>query len=633
MTDTGYDPAAAVTEAIKTMSPDQAVKMVRELCSQLGNDAETFHGNIWPDNIRLDWEGKAILGEPSDEPPNRREAEQVEYLSPEYFWDSEGSASADVYSLGMLLYAACSGGYLPFQPRDGELTPKGRSGALRKRMKGEPIEPPTGVTPMLAEVIRKALSYEPEDRFISAEEFLRALSETDEALPLSEVPVAAEQDGEPAEESFAAEEPCEPEQTEESGLSEAGAESAPLTEEDSEQWEMPPEPNEDGEAELAPDTKREEEPVLDELIEAELAFLDLPNAEDDTAEPPKQEAQTGPVYTVQKDFESDSSEPMAVPEANRKKKPSPLIPVLCIGAVVILAVSAVLLQGRHRNTEVAVSVNVPYTIEPTQSASVSEAAVVTPSLGDDEPADAGTESDAESVEQAQEAEEETDSEQVEGDTIDGMTVEPMDDYVRISDTGANLRTGPGTNYAVAASLPRGTELVRTGVVNGWSQVQYSGIEYYVASNLVVQVEHIEPEAVGETEVVGSVLVTADVNIRSGPGTDYDKVGEAKKGAMLNALGRSSDGKWYLISYNGVEGYVNRNFVRVQAYAEVTEQTGVLSITREVNIRSGPGTGYEILGVGHAGDTFTLTGVSDTGWYRIRFSGATAFLAADYAEIR
>ena len=295
---------------------------------------------------------------------------------------------------------------------------------------------------------------------------------------------------------------------------------------------------------------------MDELIEAELAFLDLPNAEDETAEPPKQEAQAGPVYTVQKDFESYTSEPTAVPEANRKKKPSPLIPVLCVGAVVVLAAAAVLLQGHSRKAEAVVSVNAPYTIEPTQSAAVPEAAEVTPSLGDDETTDTEIEFEGASAEQEEEATDDSED----SDTVDGMTVEPVNDYVQITDTGANLRTGPGTNYSVAASLPRGTELVRTGMVNGWSQVQYSGGEYYVASNLVVQVEHTEPEAAGETEVVGSILVTADVNIRSGPGTDYDKVGEAKKGAMLNALGRTSDGKWYLISYNGVEGYVNRNLI-------------------------------------------------------------------------
>ena len=92
MTETGYDPAAAITEMLKEMTPDQAVKMVRELCAQLGADAESFHGNIWPDNIRIDWDGKAVLGDPSEEPANRREAEQVEYLAPEFFWDNDGSA-------------------------------------------------------------------------------------------------------------------------------------------------------------------------------------------------------------------------------------------------------------------------------------------------------------------------------------------------------------------------------------------------------------------------------------------------------------------------------------------------------------------------------------------------------------
>ena len=72
---------------------------------------------------------------------------------------------------------------------------------------------------------------------------------------------------------------------------------------------------------------------------------------------------------------------------------------------------------------------------------------------------------------------------------------------------------------------------------------------------------------------------------------------------------------------------------MQTYAEVTERSGNLTVTKEVNIRSGPGTGYEILGVGRVGDTYTLTGVSDTGWYRIQFSGSIAYLAEDYAEIQ
>lgn len=645
MTETGYDPAAAITEALKGMTPDQAVKMVRELCVQLGADADGFHGNIWPDNVRLDWEGKAVLGEPSDEPANRREAEQVEYLAPEYFWDNEGSAAADVYSLGMLLYAACSEGYLPFQPRGGLLTAKDRSGALRKRMKGEPIAPPANVTPALASVIQKALAYEPEDRFISAAELLHALGETDEALPAPEAdadgeqpvpaaePETEEADG-PApeiEETAAPEasDPIEPE-TEDAAEDETEESSEPEAAEE-------PAPDAEPEAANAGEETPAEEPDINDILEAELSFLDLPNAEDETEEAGgESEPSDEPKYTVQKDFEEKPSERAPVPTTNQKKRTSPLIPILCVAAVVIIAAASVILQNRARPAETAdEEETITYTIEPTLATAPPEPVEVTPSLDDNEAAEAT----AQPVETEAPAEaEEEPSARVGSSMIDGLAVEPIDDTVEISDTGANLRTGPGTNYSVEESLPRGTILSRTGTVNGWSQVQYNDQEYYVASNLVFTVERpadepeSQPVVSGDKEILGSIVVTADVNIRSGPGTDYAKVGEAKVGAHLTPLGRSSDGKWYRVSYEGTEGYVNRNLITVQNYAEVTAMTGTLTVVKDVNIRSDPGTGYDILGEGKEGETYTLTGMTDTGWYRIQYNGRMAYLAGEYASV-
>lgn len=652
MTETGYDPAAAITEALKDMTPEQAVKMARELCAQLSGDAEGFHGNIWPDNIRLDWEGKAVLGEPSDVPANRREAEQVEYLAPEYFWDNDGSAAADVYSLGMLLFAACSGGYLPFQPKGGLITAKDRSGALRKRMKGEAIQPPSHITPALAAVIKKSLAYEPEDRYISAAELLHALSETDEALPSAAAESEAEKESPEWESEDAEGEAVIPapeiplsgevplDNPDETSPKDAEADNENLPEtDDTNPSEAAPEESGESEGAETPepvDSASEEdspgEPDINDILEAELSFLHLPNAEDETVSEPEPEPASVPKYTVQKDFDEKPS----VPAANRKKRSSPLIPILCVAAVVIIAVAAVILQGRSRPAaQESAEEAVTYTIEPVLATSPPEPAEVTPSLGDDT-----DEPDAEAAGEDAEAEEEAEAGVNKGSaSIDGLTVEPADDMVEISDTGANLRIGPGTNYRVAESLPRGTILTRTGTVNGWSQVQYNGEEYYVASNLVFRVEQpaapaATPSAVsGDTEIFGAIVVTADVNIRSGPGTDYAKVGEAKVGASLTPLGRSSDGKWYHISYNGTEGYVNRNLISVQNYAEVAARSGTLTVERDVNLRSGPGTGYAVLGTGSTGDSFTLTGQSDNGWYRIDYDGQTAYLAGDYASVK
>lgn len=636
MTDTGYDPAAAITEKLKDMTADEAVKMVRELCAQLGGDAEGFHGNIWPDNVRLDWEGRAVLGKPSNDPPNRREAEQVEYLAPEYFWESEASAAADVYSLGLLLYAACNDGYLPFQPKGGLMTVKDRSGALRRRMKGDPIPALAGVTNALADVIKKALAYEPEDRYISAAEFMRALGETDEALPAQ--PPAEEPDppagGETDPEECGADGAGEGAEPEEAAAPEAGSPAAGAIDPVEEQTAEP-------EAEISAaeviDPKPEEAPApgqsLEDVLNEDLSFQDLPDAAgtkaagsvSDTVE------QAQPAYTVQKDFEKKRDRRDYVPAANRKKRVSPVIPILCVAAVAVIAAAIAMQQRGQKAAEPAVEAveepTVIYTVDPSEATPPPEPVEVTPSLGDDEYEDAEAEPGDESAGDAE---------------AEDTEAEPVEDIVRIADTGANLRTGPGTNYGVYETLPRGTELTRTGTVNGWSRVRYDGEEYYIASNLVTVVEQSEPEdghagsavetVSGPTDYIGTLVVAKDVNIRSGPGTEYDKIGEAKVGAVLSAVGRSADGKWYLVATADGEGYVNRKLISVRDFAQVTDQSGTLTVTGEVNLRSGPATGYDILGIARVGEKLTLTGTTDTGWYRVSFNGKTAYLAGNFAAL-
>lgn len=46
-----------------------------------------------------------------------------------------------------------------------------------------------------------------------------------------------------------------------------------------------------------------------------------------------------------------------------------------------------------------------------------------------------------------------------------------------------------------------------------------------------------------------------INVRSGPGTDYAEVGILIAGQTVPALGRSAGGSWIQIGYAGVEGGV------------------------------------------------------------------------------
>lgn len=61
---------------------------------------------------------------------------------------------------------------------------------------------------------------------------------------------------------------------------------------------------------------------------------------------------------------------------------------------------------------------------------------------------------------------------------------PAAGTVSTSSTGLNLRSGPGSSYAVLVSIPNGTSLTLTGMDNNWYQVSYNGYTGYVSSQYV-----------------------------------------------------------------------------------------------------------------------------------------------------
>ena len=584
MVDTEMDPAIDLTGSMTEMTADQAVKMIRELCAQL-KEGGAFHGNIWPGSVSVGEDGQARLGEGSDVPVAGRRATQVEYLSPEFFWDNEGTPASDVYSLGLLLYAGCNNGYLPFQPKGGALTDKDRSGALRKRMKGEELELPAGVSGGLGSVLKKALAYEPEDRYADPAALLDALNETYEALPV----------------------------VEEAGA--AAVVAGPFG------WDE------------APEGPAGEENVPEQPVEAEKAAPQEP----------------GRKYTVQKDI--GKSKKSEAPASVRKKKASPVIPVLCIAAAAVI-LGGVWYALNHRAPITSPSVDVvEVTREPAEPVVVLEAenpeATEAPAPQEEihviTPAELEEAREAEDGDKDAEAETEAeggaDAEPVAGSTsVAGQDVTAANDTVYVTGSGVNLRSGPGTAYDVQTTLPRGTELQRTGTVSGWSQVQYEGKEYYVSSSLVstdVPGGADKTESAGSTpaSAKGTLTVTSDVNVRSGADTGYSILGVAREGTTLTYT--DFDGKWYKVTFNGQTGYVNRNLV-TESGSSSSSSSGSstpdkVEVISKANVRTGPGTGYSILGVADVGTILTVTDHTSGNWYEVNYNGRTGYIAGNLVE--
>lgn len=82
------------------------------------------------------------------------------------------------------------------------------------------------------------------------------------------------------------------------------------------------------------------------------------------------------------------------------------------------------------------------------------------------------------------------------------------------------------------------------------------------STAAVSTESLAPETEAETVAAESTIyrTTDTVNVRPEPSTDTDRIGVLAPDTDVEYL-RDYDEKWAVISYNGQEAYVSRDFIR------------------------------------------------------------------------
>ena len=91
------------------------------------------------------------------------------YMAPELYKGEECNSSVDIYSLGIVLYRFLNNNRTPFlppYPQPLRITDKEKANVLR--MSGKPVPKPCNADGRLAEIVMKACSYDPKDRYESA---------------------------------------------------------------------------------------------------------------------------------------------------------------------------------------------------------------------------------------------------------------------------------------------------------------------------------------------------------------------------------------------------------------------------------------------------------------------------------
>ena len=128
-------------------------------------------------------------------------------------------------------------------------------------------------------------------------------------------------------------------------------------------------------------------------------------------------------------------------------------------------------------------------------------------------------------------------------------------YGTVTASSLNIRSGPSTSYAVIGSIPRGGVIEVKEYGATWSKIQYGGISGYVAT----QYFNLTTGSTSAPADTATVLASS-LNIRSGPGISYTRIGSVLYGASVTII--SYDSSWSKIKYAGITGYVSSTYLKV-----------------------------------------------------------------------
>jgi uncharacterized protein YraI len=164
-----------------------------------------------------------------------------------------------------------------------------------------------------------------------------------------------------------------------------------------------------------------------------------------------------------------------------------------------------------------------------------------------------------------------------------------------------------------------------------------------------------PQSIGGVPVpsptgVAAVVANASVlNVRSGPGTNYDILTTVSLGQSMALYQRNIDSSWVRMSTNtGINGWVSARYINITQgnaytlpvyYAPApppgpSGPTGVRGkLTSDLRLRTGPGTGYPQIGIIGWSAVVDVVGRSrDALWLQVNYGTTSGWIYAPYVII-
>lgn len=167
---------------IQTVTEQDVIRLGCDICRalELCHKNDIMHRDIKPENIFVNNNGDFKLGDFGIARRMEKTASGLSskgtftYMAPEVYRGDNYGMTVDIYSLAMVLYRYLNNGRIPFLT-DGQLYYSDKETAQRRRLSGEAIPAPMHGSRRLQQAVLKGLSYFPQERYRTPEEFRKAL--------------------------------------------------------------------------------------------------------------------------------------------------------------------------------------------------------------------------------------------------------------------------------------------------------------------------------------------------------------------------------------------------------------------------------------------------------------------------
>jgi len=204
--------------------------------------------------------------------------------------------------------------------------------------------------------------------------------------------------------------------------------------------------------------------------------------------------------------------------------------------------------------------------------------------------------------------------------------------VRYTTANLNLRSGAGTGYRSLGVIPKGERVTVLATSGGWAKLTSSrGTGWSSASYLTATGGSSTPQKPKPESSTTTGYTMANLNLRTGAGITYRSVGVIPEGEKIKIYRYS--GNWAQISSSKGNGWVSKAYLgkapaKQTPKPEQTTPSKVAYATAGVNLRSGAGTSYQVLGVVQAGEKVTIRS-STNGWSQVSSRIGTGYISSKY----